>query len=374
MSLYGKGQLPRRRIRTSLLVTAAVVVTVWLYLRDFSLYSFSFTLLSRMYAYSATFLLVSTMVIIFLRSMEKVENVQLEGFRRMLSVGLGLFWCIAGILQLQPQMAFGFGHFVIAQSSQSLPGSLPTAMTPLVVFWASHEILLNAAAGSFQLFLGISLLSLRSKLYANVVSALSFAWAVGLWTFGEGMGGIFQAGASLLSGSPGSALIYAIISVIIMLPSDKIAKRSSVAVMSAIFLVFAVVQALPLEGYWDPFAISAITSGLTVNPQPRILVKLLAGSAQILKITAINWNAALIAIMSVTGVLWSTRQRLAAYLTLIFSLLVWVLWQDFGIFGFYSTDLNTAPSLALVSVTILLASRRNSNAEDKTRQLTNGSA
>lgn len=357
-----------------LLFSALALMAIWLYLRDFSLYSFPLALLKSMYLYSAGFLLVSTIAVLLLRSREKECASQPEGFRGLLSYGLGIFWCIDGILQLQPQMAFGFGHFVIAQSSQSLPGVFSSSVAPLITFWASHEILLNAAAGSFQLFLGMSFLSLRTRRNVSRIAILSIAWGIGLWIFGEGMGGIFHPGASMLSGSPGSALIYVFISALVIAPSNRFAVRATTAAMSAIFLIFALIQGIPFEGYWNPGSIAAISSSLTVNPQPWIFVTTLRASAKLLSTTVVSWNAVLIAIMLAVGIMWAIKPRAAAYSTIIFSLIAWALWQDFGIFGFYSTDLNTAPVLVLISGSILMVTDRINISENKARGPTTGNA
>jgi hypothetical protein len=49
----------------------------------------------------------------------------------------------------------------------------------------------------------------------------SVAWALVVWLFGEAAGGLFSPGASALTGAPGAALLYALLSVLVWPPRHE---------------------------------------------------------------------------------------------------------------------------------------------------------
>ena len=59
-----------------------------------------------------------------------------------------------------------------------------------------------------QLLIGIGFLVPRTPRAAVVASV---AWAGGVWFLGEGLGGLAGSSASMLTGAPGAALLYAVL-------------------------------------------------------------------------------------------------------------------------------------------------------------------
>ena len=52
--------------------------------------------------------------------------------------------------------------------------------------------------------------------------AASVVWALGVWWFGEGLGGVLNGVASPLNGAPGAVIIYALLAVLLW-PADRAA-------------------------------------------------------------------------------------------------------------------------------------------------------
>jgi hypothetical protein len=48
----------------------------------------------------------------------------------------------------------------------------------------------------------------------------SVAWALGVWWFGEGLGGVLAGTASPVNGAPGAVLLYALLAVLLW-PADR---------------------------------------------------------------------------------------------------------------------------------------------------------
>ena len=129
--------------------------------------------------------------------------------RRHLQVVLGLFWLLDGVLQAQPFMfTRGFAAEVIAPVGEGQPGfvSGPVHLASTVI--AAHPVVWNVPFAAIQLLLGIGLLVPRT---ARLTLAASIAWALGVWYVGEGLSGMASGHASLITGAPGSALIYALL-------------------------------------------------------------------------------------------------------------------------------------------------------------------
>jgi hypothetical protein len=129
--------------------------------------------------------------------------------RRDLQVALGVLWLLDGILQAQPFMfTREFATQLIAGVGQGQPGfvSGPVHLGSTII--AAHPVASNLLFAAIQLLIGVGLLVGRTARFAL---AASIVWALGIWYLGEGLSGLASGHASLLTGLPGSALLYAIL-------------------------------------------------------------------------------------------------------------------------------------------------------------------
>jgi hypothetical protein len=129
--------------------------------------------------------------------------------QRVLQIVLGLFWILDAALQFQPYM-FGKGfvtNFILANANGQ-PTVVSWAITNVGHFLSPHVVLWNTLFASIQLIIGVGLLIRRS---VRPALAISFAWVLGVWFFGEGMGMILTGSATALTGAPGSVLMYGLI-------------------------------------------------------------------------------------------------------------------------------------------------------------------
>ena len=131
--------------------------------------------------------------------------------RRGIQITLGLLWLLDGALQFQPAMltsAFAPAGDR-ARRARASRGSSPGRCTrrPASSRTPGRRGLIF---GLIQLALGAGLLHRRTARWAL---AASVGWALAVWYLGEGLGGLFGGGDSLLTGAPGSALMYAVVAV-----------------------------------------------------------------------------------------------------------------------------------------------------------------
>jgi hypothetical protein len=125
---------------------------------------------------------------------------------RTIQIGLGVTWLVDGLLQLQPKM-FGtaFANGVILPSAQGQPAFLSSVITHTAHLMSRQPVLTDLVFAGIQLVIGAGLL-IRQTVKPALV--LSFVWALGVWSLGEGFGGLFNGTAMPLTGAPGAAVLY----------------------------------------------------------------------------------------------------------------------------------------------------------------------
>ncbi len=134
--------------------------------------------------------------------------------RRRLEMVLGALWLVDGLLQLQPFMfSREFYNGVLGMANMGLPGPVADADYHVATLLTAHPALWNTGFAGLQLLLGLGLLWRRT---ARVALICSVPWALGVWAIGEGFGGMFMSGTSLLTGAPGAALLYGLIALLLL--------------------------------------------------------------------------------------------------------------------------------------------------------------
>jgi hypothetical protein len=128
---------------------------------------------------------------------------------RILTVCLGGFWLLDGILQLQPAMFTNvFVSTVLAPNLQNQPAVVAGIVAFGVNIFSSNVFLFNFLSAFIQILIGALLIFPFRNAIARFGLWLSIAWALIVWVFGEGFGGLFTGMATFYTGAPGSALLY----------------------------------------------------------------------------------------------------------------------------------------------------------------------
>ena len=140
------------------------------------------------------------------------------GARRMLQLGLAAIWLLDGVLQYQSFMfTKAFGQMIGATSSGN-PGVVAHPINWNVTLVEHHLVLLNTIFATIQLLLG---LGIAWRPTVRVALAASVVWSLGVWWFGEGLGGVLNGTADPVSGAPGAVIIYALLAVLLW-PADRL--------------------------------------------------------------------------------------------------------------------------------------------------------
>jgi hypothetical protein len=132
---------------------------------------------------------------------------------------LATIWLMDAALQSVPFM-FTPGTNGLSGMLQGTAGGNPT--------WIAHTITWNGSVVAHQpiltnaLFAGIQYVIAFGIAWRRTVKpalALSIVWSLGVWWFGEGLGGLFSGAATPLGGGPGAVLFYALLAVLLW-PAD----------------------------------------------------------------------------------------------------------------------------------------------------------
>ena len=283
-----------------------------------------------------------------------------SGRRRTLQLVLAGIWLIDGILQFQPAMfTKNFVQMMIYPTINGNPTVIASPMNWAHTIILNHPVGTNAAFACIQLALG---LAIAYRPTAKLGLAASIPWAIAVWWFGEGLGGVLSGSADPLTGAPGAVILYALLAVLLW-PTGE---NSTAPFEAARFVGARAARALWLV-LWGSFVYFTFASGhdapgalngqitAMVDGQPPWLSSIINHVANLT-------NGRDLGISIVLGVLfsgiavsvylpWTKVRRAWLIAALVFSALIWVAVQAFGgVFLGMATDPNTGPLLALLAL------------------------
>jgi hypothetical protein len=293
--------------------------------------------------------------------------------RQRLCIALGILWLLDGVLQLQSFMfSPGFANSIVAPTASGQPAfvSVPVEWNAHLI--ASHPVLLNAVFASVQLLLGIGFLFRRTTRLAIVGS---FAWALGVWYLGEGLGGLAGGHVTGFGGAPGASLLYGVLALAAW-PSVHPSNGRRPAppqrpapwprwIWATLWSVLAVLTLLP--GNASAHAISAqlIANASNVPSWLAAFDRVSASSFRAIGFASVLLVAAGQLVIGL-GVLSTSRVReLTVYAGLVLAVFFWAAGQNFGqLLSGQATDPNTGPLIVLLGLTVLAGTRRSPSAHE----------
>jgi hypothetical protein len=288
------------------------------------------------------------------------------GTQRTLQIVLGAFWILDAALQFQPFM-FGrvFVETFILPNAQGQPAVVSWIIRNIGHFIEPNIAVWNTLFAVVQLVIGVGLFFPRTVRYAL---ALSFAWVLGVWVLGEGLGMVLTGSATALTGAPGSVLMYGLIGLMAW-PTGRQAAQDAVGVASSAAAKGAGGVLTPLvvwAGYWSLAAVlfvlpqnrgqTSISSAITgmASGNPGWYDHFLHGTGSSLSSsgTALAGVLAALALLIGFGPLLSRRPGMFLAAGAVLSFVMWVLAQGWigGIFSGSGTDPNTGPLVIVIAL------------------------
>lgn len=299
--------------------------------------------------------------------------------RRRLRLALAFLWLLDGVLQLQPFMfTRGFADRVIAPAADGQPAFVAAAVHWAAAVILGHPAMYDALFATVQLAIGAALLFRPT---ARLAIVASITWSLGVWTLGEGIGGLAGGTTTFLTGAPGAVVLYGLLGAAAW-PRLGAEGRAALASPSARLRTRLRALCAPAgdepPAAWVPGAWAALWGlfgllrALPANDSARAVAAQLRTNAP----SALGWvahaerataaavthdgpvPAAIMATAEVALGLLALRQgalrRAAAGVGIGLAAAVWILGQAFGqIPSGMATDPNSGPLVALLGIALL---------------------
>jgi cytochrome oxidase Cu insertion factor (SCO1/SenC/PrrC family) len=278
--------------------------------------------------------------------------------RTYLRLAFGAIWLFDGILQFQPQMPLGLANDVVQPTIAGAPSWLHPLMYSAIHLWNAHPVALATGTAWIQIGIGLTLIASNAGL-GRLAAVVAAGWAALIWLIGNGAGGAFAPGNSILFGWPGATLFYFIAAVWIAVSPGFFKRWFSVVTLRvvAVLLAIAVVlQCLPSNEFWhggNTNALAAMTRTMTQVAQPHGLAWLVRHVGDVAGTLGGGFNVVVILWLAVcsAGIYYaSTHPVNWPVVTLaVGCVLFWVVGEDLAIFGGVGTDINSLIPLAVLT-------------------------
>jgi hypothetical protein len=280
--------------------------------------------------------------------------------RRLLQLGLAGIWLLDGVLQYQSFMfTKAFGQ-MLAATAPGNPGVIASPITWDATLIEHHLVLLNTTFATIQLLLGIGI---AWRPTVRLALAASIPWALGVWWFGEGLGGVLNGSASPVNGAPGAVIIYALLAVLLW-PTDRdgrpapftAARALGAPVARALWLVLwlSLAYFALLPGNRAPQALNGMIAGME-SGEPGWLAALDRGAASLVAhqgLAASIVLAVALVIIAAGVYLPPSTAKATLVLAIVVAAVIWVFGEAFGtILAGGATDPNSGPLLILLALT-----------------------
>ncbi|HEY1687861.1 MAG TPA: hypothetical protein VGF95_03250 [Solirubrobacteraceae bacterium] len=302
------------------------------------------------------------------------EEVEVAASRRRLRVqrALGVLWILDALLQLEPaNFSRALVNDTILGNVENQPAPIAGSIRLVARLLEAHFVALNVAIVLVQLALGLALLA---GTWVKPALACSVLWALGVWWFGEGFGGILAGEASLLVGAPGAAALYALVALAVW-PVPCCGARSAAgvgllgerALLGIWGLLWAGGALLRVIPFWfaPVYALQAdLQNGL--DGEPRWIFH----ANETLRHAALGAGLPLVIAMAALeasvgiGVLRLEHRRVALLLGGLLAALYWAIGQQYGgLLTSGATDAGSGPLYLLLAALLWPLSGRASSGD-----------
>lgn len=281
---------------------------------------------------------------------------------RGIQIALGVFWLLAGIFQFK---SFMYTHAIVtevfAPAAKGQPSFIGGPMNTFADFYGRDLTLWNTLAGEIQVAIGLGLILSRKTVKPALL--VSFGWALTVWWFGEGFGGLTSNTLpSPLMGAPGGVILYAIVGLLVyptnkqegISPADTgpLRDRGGLWAWSVLWIMSA--------GLWlanvnrAKSAAQEMINGMA-EASPHWLAKFQTSTANHTHGhgTTIAVVLAIVSVAVAVGV-WTPLRWPTLALGIVVSLAYWVFGQSLGgpFWAESATDINAGPLFVLFAVAL----------------------
>ncbi len=281
---------------------------------------------------------------------------------RGIQIALGAIWMLVGLLQFQSFMyTHGIVTEVFAPAAEHQWSIVGGPMKTIDSFYGHDLTLWNTLAAEIQCAIGLGLI--LSKKTVKPALIVSFGWALSVWWFGEGFGGLTSNTLpSPLMGAPGAVILYAIIGLLVY-PTDKhegrspadlgpLGDRGGLYAWSGLWAMSAGLWLANVNRAKDATH-EMIKAMSEASPHWLARLQISIGNHTQGHGTTIAIVLAIVSLAVAIGV-WMPLRRPALVLGIVVSLAYWVFGQSLGgpFWSGNATDVNAAPLFVLLAVAL----------------------
>ncbi len=270
---------------------------------------------------------------------------------RTAQTALGLIWLLDGGLQLQ---SFMYSKGFIQMLTAMAPGQ-PHWLASSIdwgAHTAAHDLgVFNTLFALVQIAIGFGLLHRPT---VKPALAVSFAWSLFVWWFGEAFGMLFMNMAQPLTGAPGGVILYAIVGLVVWpngRPGGLLGVRGTRIAWAVLWLLCAYLWLLQSSSSANAIhdMINAAPSGMSwLSSVQDGFASVTQGNGLVLALVLCAVSAAV-----GLGVAFNRGAKQLLVLSVVLQLIYWVVGQGFGgIFQGGATDPNAAPLFILLAYTV----------------------
>ncbi len=279
--------------------------------------------------------------------------------RRLLQLALAGIWLLVALLQYQSFMfSSGFNQMIGATAAGN-PRVVASPISWDATLVSHHPVLLNSIFATIQLLIGIGI---ACRPTVRLALAVSIAWALGVWWFGEGLGMILTSSASPVNGAPGAVIIYALLAVLLW-PADlagrpapfTAARAIGAPIARALWLVLwlSLAYFALLPSNRAPQALNSMIASME-SGEPGWLAALERGAASLVAHQGLAASIVLAIALVIIGVgvyLPASATRPTLVLAIVVAAVIWVFGEALGgILTGGGTDPNSGPLLILLAL------------------------
>ena len=289
--------------------------------------------------------------------------------------GIALLWFLDATLQAQPRMfSVDFVSNIMKPSIAISPSALGAISSWTLQIVSAHIAVWNWFFVIIQMAIAVALivgLLRHDHLVIRAGLLLSIAWGLGVWVFGEGTSGVFTGNGTLLTGAPGSVLLYVAIAALYLLPDRwwQLSSRFCLPrdLLALVFLYGGLAQ-VATPGFWGSRGIAVLIEG-QASMAPSWMVSSMTPLVSFTHAHPVLSNAVFAAALLAVAALLIGRapKALGFGLLGVVLLVMWYWGQAFGgLFSGMGTDPNTPPLMVLLAIPAAVAwqARRPGAAEE----------
>ncbi|WP_053959498.1 hypothetical protein [Sulfobacillus thermosulfidooxidans] len=251
-------------------------------------------------------------------------------------IAVGIMWAISGIMMLQPKIHSPlFVSDILAPPAEAWqPLGVQKLLQAADTLWLAAPSLWPYLIAALEVG-GALIITWGNPRARTVAAYVLIAWSIVLWGVAEGFGNLFNGTGSMLTGTPGTALLYGVATLLVILPmlwweNHQLVYRLRQG-LGWLWIMMAGLQGLPGSGFWHGPRLAEVFGLVTMDgSEPSWLQQSINDGVMLSFHHPLMTNLFLVLIMLAVGIAWLRRWRYAFGLSVAVTTIIWVVPEACG--------------------------------------------